>query len=82
MIWWWAILGFTFGMFFGPGWLLYCNNRTYKDRVAVLHASSPTMIGFLAAFHSVSYERHMWLRATFRDPWQAYPQIIRNMAPR
>lgn len=68
-----AILGLV-----GCAWAMVCNVRTLHQRgllidaiAAAIRASGYEM-DYWPALDSVSYERHMWRLATFRNHWAEY----------
>ena len=62
----------------GCAWALVCNERTYRHRMLLIGAISEAghasnfEESYWPALDSASYHRHMWLLATFRDPWAEY----------
>lgn len=61
-------------------WVMICNAAAYRDINTFLTAiryrpfSGPAI---LTAFQKVAYEKHMWARVFFRDPWRLYDPIVR-----
>lgn len=63
-------------------WVAICNHFTYKLRmklIAVIYRRDN------ANYHedrkvldSVSYDKHLWTMATFRNPLKLYPQHIQD----
>ncbi len=56
-------------------WFFACNDRTLKDRLALIDArrDAADYWAAAAAFDRVSYNRHLWARFLCRDPMKLYP---------
>jgi hypothetical protein len=62
----------------GMGWMMVCNTRTYNMRTKIIDnwTKVDDWREAATAFRSVSYTKHEWHVATFRDPRKLYPPII------
>ena len=73
-----ALLALSLALPISFVWVLACNERTYRQRILLIDAISEAgrasnfEADYWPAFHSVSYERHMWLLIAFRNPWKEY----------
>lgn len=73
-----VLIAFYVSFLFVMGWLFICNHRTRSQRIVILDrvANANRASGYAAdywpSFHSVSYERHLFLLATFRNPINYY----------
>lgn len=78
------LLSFLGVVFIIAGWVLICNNRTYKDRERLIQKCDDEAKRIISdgaprewsrawsRFHRVSYEEHLWARVFFRDPSKLY----------
>jgi uncharacterized membrane protein (DUF106 family) len=54
-------------------WLFYVINKTGNDKINMIpKAEDPEFWVKMARLESVSFEKHMWYLATFRDPKRLY----------
>ncbi len=62
-------------------WLFYQNNRTYDDKIRItrLVFKQPDWMDLKDDIDAISYDRHLWLRATFRDWRKEYPKRIQDL---
>lgn len=75
-----VIMLFSSGLF----WVLICNHRTYKHRIAIIGTLGWAQDGSLREdwreryrlFDQVSYEDHMLRLLAFRNPYVIYPPAI------
>ena len=69
-------------------WGMYCNNKTYKQRIAMLDAirdhtdnKNYTVAHFnelISANRKVSYAQHLFALMQFRDPFKLYdPKLLK-----
>ena len=62
-------------------WVAICNHFTYKQRIRlidVVYSRSGEYREDRACLDKVSYDKHLWTMATFRNPLKLYPQHIQD----
>lgn len=62
-------------------WVAICNHFTYNQRmrlIDVLYSRSGEYQEDRACLDKVSYDKHLWTMATFRNPLKLYPQHIQD----
>jgi hypothetical protein len=63
-------------------WALYCNNKTYNERMALLDIAFNKNISDvehslrIEAYRKVTYEQHLWAKIFFRDWKRLYENDI------
>lgn len=66
-------------------WCLYCTYRTHEDRMKLITNASiqvpPVAMAYLAALDHVGFNRHMWMRLSFRNPLKLYPTVNITVTP-
>lgn len=67
------VLGLIFFIWSYWMWRLY---QTAKERIAIINwiYDQPDWINLDNAFHTVSFDKHLWYRSTFRKP--PYPSTL------
>lgn len=71
---------FSSGIAVGMAWALYCNNKAYSQRIALINAVFHEPDGsfsidsdvYRKLFHAVTYEQHYKYLLLFRDPLNLY----------
>lgn len=55
------------------GWALYCNGRTFDQRIDLMpKAGDPLFWEKRVLFHRITYHQHFWSLVFFRDPYKLY----------
>lgn len=73
------ILGIMCALWLVLIWLVICNHFTFKHRmklIDVIYSKSGEYHKDSACLDKVSYDKHLWTMATFRNPLKLYPQHI------
>lgn len=56
-------------------WMLFCNERTYRQRGEMLESMKPgsrEFSDYMAIFHTVTYHEHMWALVKLQNPYALY----------
>ena len=66
------------------GWVFTCNNNTLTDRQWLIKCiySSKDWQFLSMQFSRVPYDRHVFQRLLFRNPWKIYPRGIQELVKR
>lgn len=75
------ILGILCALWLALIWFAICNHFTYKQRmklIDVIYSGSSEYIKDRPCLDKVSYDKHLWTMATFRNPLKLYPQHIQD----
>lgn len=70
-----ALIGFSVFGAIVCFWGMWCNERTYRQRMAMLRAvpiESPLWDRYRDEFDAVTYNEHFWALFWFRDPALLY----------
>ena len=68
----WLIFAVTISIF--SAWFFICNDRTFAQRRKIMQNPDKSVYESLDTINKVSYDRHLWMLLTFRNPYPLYQE--------